>query len=145
MWYLYQILQGCFIGTGAIVRFSDASEASLKKKMMTDINSLWPSDANWQHRSGWTLTQVVTCCPTHQNITSTNVDLSLVGICGMKDLSGANEVTPQTSIDVGTCITIWMSRIDLQTPNVYANFNCKQTTLSEMGPHCVYAKVDKVE
>ena len=32
------------------------------------VNSLWPSDATWRHRSGWTLTQVMACClmaPSH--------------------------------------------------------------------------------
>ena len=32
------------------------------------INSLWPSDAMWQHRSGSTLVQVLACClkaPSH--------------------------------------------------------------------------------
>ena len=26
------------------------------------INFLWPSDAIWRHASGWTLTQVMSCC-----------------------------------------------------------------------------------
>ena len=26
------------------------------------FNSLWPSDAKWWHRSGWTLVQVMACC-----------------------------------------------------------------------------------
>ena len=28
------------------------------------INSLWPSDTIWQHKSGWTLAQVMACCLT---------------------------------------------------------------------------------
>ena len=39
------------------------------------LNSVWPSDAIWQHISGSTLAQVMTCCLMAQAITWTSVDL----------------------------------------------------------------------
>ena len=42
------------------------------------VNSLWPSDVIWQHRSGSTLAQIMAWC---QAITWTNVDLSSIGFC----------------------------------------------------------------
>ena len=44
------------------------------------INSLWPSDATWDHRSGSTLAQVMACCLTAPRHT-TNVDFSSVRFC----------------------------------------------------------------
>ena len=38
------------------------------KSIPTSLNSLWPSDAIWQHRSGSTLVHVMPCClmaPSH--------------------------------------------------------------------------------
>ena len=46
------------------------------------VNSVWPSDAIWQQRSGWTLTQVIACCLIHQPITWTKVKFSLVRFSG---------------------------------------------------------------
>ena len=34
------------------------------------VNSLWPSDAIWRHRSGSTLAHVMGCCLTASNMTS---------------------------------------------------------------------------
>ena len=43
------------------------------------VNSLWPSDAIWRHRSGSTLARVNACDAwQHQVITKTNVDFSSV-------------------------------------------------------------------
>ena len=35
-----------------------------RKKVICEINSLWPSDAKWRHKSGTTLAQVTACCLT---------------------------------------------------------------------------------
>ena len=45
---------------------------------ITAINSFWPSDTKWQHRSGSPLARVMACCLMHQAITWTNVDWSSV-------------------------------------------------------------------
>ena len=45
------------------------------------VNSFWPSDAIWWHRSGWTLVQAMACCL--MAITSTNIDLSWKMFCGI--------------------------------------------------------------
>ena len=39
-------------------------EISAYLRIMINFNSLWPSDAIWPHRSGWTLAQVMACCLT---------------------------------------------------------------------------------
>ena len=40
------------------------------------VNSFWPCETIWQHRSGSTLFQVMVCCWRHRAITWTNVDWS---------------------------------------------------------------------
>ena len=40
------------------------NELALKKLLLTEINSLWPSDAIWLQRSRSTLVQVMACCLT---------------------------------------------------------------------------------
>ena len=39
----------------------------LPYKLNNSVNSLWPNDAIWRHRSGSTLTQVMACCLTTPN------------------------------------------------------------------------------
>ena len=50
----------------------------MKKLKVASFNSLRPSDAMWQQRSGWTLAQVMACCLTAPSHYWTNVDLSSV-------------------------------------------------------------------
>ena len=47
------------------------------------LNSLWPSDAIWWHKSGSTLAQVMAYCLTAPSHTGTNVDLSSIRLCGI--------------------------------------------------------------
>ena len=61
------------------------------------VNSLWPSDAIWRHRSQSTLAQVMACCLTHQALTWTNVDLSSLRSCGIH-LTIVSQWMPQPSI-----------------------------------------------
>ena len=45
------------------------------------INTLWPSDAIWQIKSGLTLAQLMACCLMAPNVTWTNVDSLSVRSC----------------------------------------------------------------
>ena len=45
------------------------------------LNSMWPSNAFWQQRSGSTLVQIKACCLTTPSITWTNVDSSSKVVC----------------------------------------------------------------
>ena len=61
----------CYIEMGlrilnidGLVQERHNSSALAMKLHLSCINSLWPSDAIWQQRSGSTLTQVMACCLT---------------------------------------------------------------------------------
>ena len=48
------------------------------ENVVSQLNSLWPSDAIWQHKTGSTLAQVMACCLMAPAITWTIIDLSSV-------------------------------------------------------------------
>ena len=89
------------------------------------INSLWPSDAIWWHRSGSTLVQVMAWCRTAQAITWTNVDLSSVrSIC--IHLRAISQEIPQLSI----------TKISLKITYIYAKYSTNLWGVNEiiLGP-----------
>ena len=57
---------------------------SLDKHDESHVNSLWPGDTIWRHRSGSTLAQEWLGASWFQVITWANVDLSLVRLCGIR-------------------------------------------------------------
>ena len=61
------------------------------------VNSLWPRDTIWRHKSESTLAQAMACCLTHQAITWTYVDLSSVRSSGIHLRAILQEV-PQPSV-----------------------------------------------
>ena len=68
------------------------------------VNSLWPSDAIWQHRSGSTLAQVMACClmaPSHY----LNQFWSLVTYCGIHLRAVSQEILKIPIMDMSLKIT----------------------------------------
>ena len=61
-----------------INRFDPQNVMQVIEIFVSLINSLWPSDAIWQHRFGSTLIQVMACCRMVPSHYLTNVDVSSI-------------------------------------------------------------------
>ena len=66
-----------------ILKVLKSTQVTLIPSSYVPLNSLWPGDAIWRHRSGSTLAQVMACCLMAPGHYWTNVDLSSVRYRGI--------------------------------------------------------------
>ena len=98
------------------------------------INSLWPRDAIWRHRSVLTLAQVWLVAWRHQAITWTNVDLSSIRSSDIH-LRAISQEIPQPSVTIICSKTTYCPAC--RTTLVATRFRVAVICPIIQEPHCI--------